>query len=32
MEYRKQVLALPVRLEISDWSKIDIFLDELGLF
>ena len=32
MEYRKQVLALPVRLEISDWSKIDIFLDDLGLF
>ena len=32
IEYRKQVLALPVRLEISDWSKIDIFLDDLGLF
>lgn len=32
MEYRKQVLALPVRLEISDWSKIDIFLNDLGLF
>ena len=32
MEYRKQVLALPVRLEISDWSKIDILLDDLGLF
>jgi tetraacyldisaccharide 4'-kinase len=30
-EYRLDVLALPVRLEIKDWTKIDTKLTDLGL-
>lgn len=29
--FRSQVLALPVRLELDDWSAIDTALDRLGL-
>jgi len=31
VNYRTEVLALPVRLEIDDWSKIDMKLAGLGL-
>ena len=31
VEYRLDVLALPVRLEVADWSKIDAKLADLGL-
>ena len=31
LNYRTEVLALPVRLEIDDWSKIDLKLAGLGL-
>jgi len=30
-QYQRDVLALPVRLEIKDWSKIDNKLINLGL-
>jgi tetraacyldisaccharide 4'-kinase len=31
VNYRAEVLVLPVRLEIEDWSKIDLKLADLGL-
>ena len=31
VDYRTEVLVLPVRLEIEDWSKIDLKLADLGL-
>ena len=31
LDYRVEVLVFPVRLEIKDWSKIDLKLADLGL-
>ena len=31
LDYRVEVLVFPVRLEIEDWSKIDLKLADLGL-
>ena len=31
LDYRAEVLVFPVRLEIEDWSKIDLKLADLGL-
>ena len=31
VDYRAEVLVFPVRLEIEDWSKIDLKLADLGL-
>jgi tetraacyldisaccharide 4'-kinase len=31
LDYRAEVLVFPVRLEIEDWSKIDLNLADLGL-
>ena len=31
LNYRMEVLVLPVRLEIEDWSKVDLKLADLGL-